>query len=540
MASLAGLLPKPVHSKSKWDDSDDDDESDGDGAQLALGGGMAGAGSAEAAAPHATAPPYGKRSGWVPRKPADYGDGGAYPECHVAQFPLGMGDPKATSSGAIVPLTLDKEGKVQYDQLLRQGQGKDKIIHATYDALVPVAITHDDPKRELPDEDEVKKQTDKTKAALGLLVEDKIAAAQTSRVANQKIEPTYIRYTSQQQGESFNSGAKQRIIRMVDVQKDPMQPPKFKTNKKIPRGPPSPPAPVMHSPPRKVSAEEQQNWKIPPCVSSWKNQKGYTIPLDKRMAADGRGLQDVSINDKFAKFSEALFIGERLLREGINAREKIKQKAANIEKERKEDELRKLAQATRDERAGIRPAAHEADEVAERDQLRYERSRERERERRIAAAAPDKRDRLSRNRERDVSEQIALGMPAKSASAGGFDSRLFNQSQGMDSGFKGDDAYDVYDKAFRGEKASSIYRPSKSAATEYTDAEVEELKSGGKFHRPDKGFQGADGRQQRDGPVQFEKSEPDVFGLNEFYGDAKESRKRAGDSDRPDDPKRRK
>jgi SNW domain-containing protein 1 len=50
----------------------------------------------------------------------------------------------------------------------------------------------------------------------------------------------------------------------------------------------------MHSPPRKVSAEEQANWVIPPCISNWKNAKGYTIPLDKRLAADGRGVQDVS------------------------------------------------------------------------------------------------------------------------------------------------------------------------------------------------------------------------------------------------------
>jgi SNW domain-containing protein 1 len=27
---------------------------------------------------------------------------------------------------------------------------------------------------------------------------------------------------------------------------------------------------------------------------------GYTIPLDKRMANDGTGLQDVTINDKYA------------------------------------------------------------------------------------------------------------------------------------------------------------------------------------------------------------------------------------------------
>ena len=34
------------------------------------------------------------------------------------------------------------------------------------------------------------------------------------------------------------------------------------------------------------------------------NAKGYTIPLDKRLAADGRGLQEVHINDNFAKLSE--------------------------------------------------------------------------------------------------------------------------------------------------------------------------------------------------------------------------------------------
>ena len=37
--------------------------------------------------------------------------------------------------------------------------------------------------------------------------------------------------------------------------------------------------------------KEQQEWKIPPCISNWKNARGYTIPLDKRLAADGRGLQ---------------------------------------------------------------------------------------------------------------------------------------------------------------------------------------------------------------------------------------------------------
>ena len=71
----------------------------------------------------------------------------------------------------------------------------------------------------------------------------------------------------------------------------------------------------MHSPPQAVSAKEQQDWKIPPCISNWKNAKGYTIPLDKRLAADGRGLQETAINDNFAKMTEALYVAEQNARQ---------------------------------------------------------------------------------------------------------------------------------------------------------------------------------------------------------------------------------
>ena len=88
---------------------------------------------------------------------------------------------------------------------------------------------------------------------------------------------------------------------------DPLEPPKFRV-KKVPRGPGSPPVPVMHSPPRPATKAELDDWKIPPSVSNWKNPKGYIIPLDKRLAADGRGLQSTLINDKFAAFQESLAI----------------------------------------------------------------------------------------------------------------------------------------------------------------------------------------------------------------------------------------
>lgn len=39
--------------------------------------------------------------------------------------------------------------------------------------------------------------------------------------------------------------------------------------------------------------------------------QGYTIPLDKRLAADGRGLQQVHINENFATLAESLYIADR-------------------------------------------------------------------------------------------------------------------------------------------------------------------------------------------------------------------------------------
>jgi SNW domain-containing protein 1 len=136
---------------------------------------------------------------------------------------------------------------------------------------------------------------------------------------------------------------------MVDAPVDPMEPPQFK-HKKIPKGPGSPPAPVLHSPPRKLTAKEQAEWVIPPSISNWKNTKGYTIPLDKRLAADGRGLQEVTINDNFAKFAEALYAADRHAREEVRQRNLMQQKLAQKQKESEEDKLRALAQKAREER----------------------------------------------------------------------------------------------------------------------------------------------------------------------------------------------
>ncbi|XP_061843029.1 SNW domain-containing protein 1 [Nerophis lumbriciformis] len=478
-------------------------------------------------------PPYGNRSAWVPRLVEDFGDGGAFPEIHVAQFPLEMGRQKKTSNA--LTMQVDAEGKIKYDSIARQGQGKEKVIFSKYTDLLPKEVMNEDtPELQKPDEEVIQELTEKTRAALSKQVSQKIAAAMPVRAADKLAPAQYIRYTPSQQGVAFNSGAKQRVIRMVEMQKDPMEPPRFKINKKIPRGPPSPPAPVMHSPSRKMTVKEQQEWKIPPCISNWKNAKGYTIPLDKRLAADGRGLQTVHINENFAKLAEALYIADRKAREAVEMRAQVEKKMAQKEKEKKEEKLRELAQLARDRRAGIK--SHGGDkggdegEVRERDEIRHDRRKERQHDRNISRAAPDKRSKLQRDQDRDISELIALGVPnPRNTNEAQYDQRLFNQSKGMDSGFAGgeDETYNVYDQPFRGgrDMATNIYRPSKNIDKDTHADDFDTLMRNNRFV-PDKEFSGADHGQKRDGPVQFE---VDPFGLDKFLEEAKQH----GGSKRP-------
>ncbi|ALC49665.1 Bx42 [Drosophila busckii] len=529
--SLSSLLPTPVN--AVWDREDER-------RLAAKGAPMIGA----LVSAKIAAPPYGQRKDWIPRTEADFGDGGAFPEIHVAQYPLGLGAPAnmGKKSDALA-VRLDDKGKVKYDAIARQGHGKDKIVYSSITQLLPAEVLAEDADElQRPDEETVAETTEDTRLALEKLTNQKITSALPVRAAQKAAPAQYIRYTPSQQGDAFNSGAKQRVIRMVEAQLDPMEPPKFRINKKIPRGPPSPPAPVLHSPSRKVTVKEQKEWKIPPCISNWKNAKGYTIPLDKRLAADGRGLQQVHINEKFAKMAEALYIADRKARVAVEARAQLEKKLAQKEKEKKEDMLRMMAQRAREERAGLRnpdldaiPSCSNGGgvEARERNDLRAERQRERQRDRNLQRAAPDKRTKLQRERERDISEQIALGLPAKSAGNGEtlFDQRLFNTTKGMDSGYGDDEAYNVYDKPWRDSNTlgAHIYRPSKQADSDNYGGDLDAIVNTKRFV-PDKQFAGAGSRDaptaQRSGPVEFEKEE-DPFGLDKFLNMAKKAPKRA-------------
>nr|DAD26826.1 TPA_asm: hypothetical protein HUJ06_028294 [Nelumbo nucifera] len=298
-------------------------------------------------------PPYLKRAGFVPRKPEDFGDGGAFPEIHVAQYPLGMGRKDQKPGSKILPLTVDSHGNVAFDAIVKQNENASKIVYSLHKDLVPKILT-DEVKESEELEKEIDETTERTKAALEKIVNVRLSAAQPKNVPTQSSDSKFIKYKPSQQSAAFNSGAKERIIRMVEMPVDPLEPPKFK-HKRVPKAMGSPPVPVMHSPPRPVTVKDQQDWKIPPCISNWKNPKGYTIPLDKRLAADGRGLQEVQINDNFAKLSEALYVAEQKAREAVAMRSKVQKEMLLKEKERKEQELRALAQKARAERTGGAP-----------------------------------------------------------------------------------------------------------------------------------------------------------------------------------------
>jgi SNW domain-containing protein 1 len=509
---------------------------------------------------------------FVPRSLADFDDGGAFPEIHVAQYPRHMGNPHlkkrsvppggSTSAGgqtmshAIVNVEVDKNGEISYDAIVKGGTNSDRTVYSRYEDLRGGEAKPEDVA--LPTAEEESETADRTQAALEKILAQQTALnkpsgsamvnAETSKNIEEKTQ--FIKYTPRPDAPGYNPAAAQRVIQMVPAQVDPMMPPKH-MHKKAPRGPAEDPVPVLHAPPQKLTKEERDKWNVPASISLWKNSRGYTIPLDKRLAADGRGLRENSINPNFSTLSESLYVAERQARQEVRLRAQVQKKLALQEKERREEELRQLAIQARLERSGLSatssgrkdddesdngrddaprkrrpslsgsesPSDNDRDEsddavaARQRERLRQERRREREKELRQENNMELKKRKLES--ERDVSEKIALGVHTGSGGAGDVDSRLYNQSAGMDSGFGADDEYNTYSKPLfdrQGVTSASIYRPTRGETEYNADETYEKLKKGAtsKF-QPAKGFAGAEGGADiqagpRNAPVQFEKS----------------------------------
>ena len=345
--------------------------------------------------PHERDLPVNKKSMFVPRSTADFDDGGSFPEIHVAQYPRHMGNPHlekrsgggggavaGSSSGNgnsdlsniilsnsvkgraivtkdVLSATVDADGKVSYDAIVTGGTNADKKVYTKHSDLRGCQPSQED--IALPTPEEEAAAAERTQRALMALISTKVAmdkptgsaitAAVDSATAHERTQ--FIRYTPNENAPGYNPQASQRIIRMVPAQIDPMQPPKH-MHRKAPRGPAEDPVPVLHAPPEKLSKEEREAWNVPACISNWKNARGYTIPLDKRLAADGRGLRDDStINSNFAVLSESLYVAERQAREEVRTRAAVQKRLILDQRERREEELRELANKARMERGGM-------------------------------------------------------------------------------------------------------------------------------------------------------------------------------------------
>ena len=316
-------------------------------------------------------PAYGQRQNFIPKDLESFGDGGSFPEIHILQYPRNMGRPgviktdkninKSTSSSssssssfsskALIPVQTDGKGHVKYDAIVTKGRNENKIVRTDLQSTKESLIVKESVT--MPEDDEMKSTAERTWLALqAKLGNDNDQNTKNIKNMNSNdVDGKYIRYSADPDAPGYKKETAQRVIKMVEAQIDPMQPPRHKV-KKVARGSGSPPVPILHSPSRKVTKEDQEAWKVPPVVSNWKNMRGFTVPLDKRLAADGRSLLDTTINNKFATLAEALYISERKAAEDLRIRNQLRKQLAMKEQEDAEAELRELASQARQQRGG--------------------------------------------------------------------------------------------------------------------------------------------------------------------------------------------
>lgn len=366
-----------------------------------------------------------------------------------------------------------------------------------------------------------------TKAALEKLCQTKIksfkSVKDTSFTAPDSKIVSYTPLTGLSQKPSSNT----RIVKITSRPVDPLENIKFK-HRKIPHSNSSEPVPVMHSPQRKVTAQDQKNWKVPPCISSSKNPKGLVIPLDIRIMADGRNLKEYKANPNFSKFADVLFIAEKSARNEIEERNRIQESILMKATLKKEEELKLAAKQARMEKAAmnmnsvsnissvnttksdattdvllgrIRSRSLEK-EKDERNELRNLRKKEIEYNRRIEMSMKNKKK--INNNERDISEKIALGQAQPSMPS--VDSRMFSQVSGLNDGFKDDSDNDLYDTPLFNDKTSTsnIYKTYYKEEDNVNSKKLMEriMANGKMFEGTDKNIPTSGG-----GPVQFEKSQ---------------------------------
>lgn len=180
------------------------------------------------------------------------------------------------------------------------------------------------------------KFTEDTKASLL----QKINPIKKKIVPTTQIESVYVTYKPKQENDAENKNTK--IIAISENQVDPFMQSKFK-HRKMKKENDDIPVPVLSSPKKKLTTDDHKKWVIPPCLSNWKNSKGYTLPLHMRLTADLRGSKNIELSEKFAQFNDVFNLTEKQIRQDLQERNKLRDAIKIADQLKKENELIELS-----------------------------------------------------------------------------------------------------------------------------------------------------------------------------------------------------
>ena len=396
-----------------------------------------------------------------------------------------------------------------------------------------------------PSEESTLQNIYNTKKALEKLSNHRIKTYQSFKTNNLNVDSNknnqlcykYINYQFDSNNNNKNSNKNSHLIKLVALPVDPLSNLKYKHHK-IPLSNTNEKnfVPVLHSAPAPLSLEEQKKWKIPPCVNMSNNPKGLVIPLDIRLANDGRNLREYKANKNFAKFADILAMTEKKVRKEIEERNKIAQSIQIAAAMKKEKELKEAAKQARMERKSYtnknstnnnssmvysldtsdilnnkeegnyllknkreRSKDKEEKERKERNELREIRKRDIEYERRLELIKQYEKE------GRDINDKILLGQNNMINNNNVIDSRLYELEGGIENPFDYNEDCQVYDKPlFNGKnKLSNIYKNFNSLGGENSKKLMGKILSQkGKLFNSD--LEAINSRKE--GPVQFEKA----------------------------------
>lgn len=350
--------------------------------------------------------------------------------------------------------------------------------------------------------------------------------------------------------EPTSENSSQKILCVREMPKDPCEPSKFK-HRRMQKENDEEQIPVLRSPPRKLTQEDYKNWKIPPCISNYKNQKGYTIPIQMRLMADMRSSKDLVLSDKFSKFADVLNLVEKESRKEIEQRNKANEYMKLMNTLKQEQELLAAAEAARKQKllintstvssvsniASVKSGKSRNSNLTDdtfallgkktkndstlndtRDEVFKAELEERNRLRNLLNKEIKRDYKVNRNNaetlnsgieKRDISERIALGQAQPTPKEFLIDSRLYNQTSGVDPGFKDDEEYDLYTTAlFTDRSRASIFKNIRTSAIDDDSMEMvkESKKLMDKITQRGNMFEGTnsmDNTSRREQPVDF-------------------------------------